>query len=302
MNPAIILNYQYNIGHICTRQQCDQGLAEKTAMRWISAVQERADYTFADLDRASNRCANLLATLGFVPGDIFFTFLPKAPEQFFAFLGALKLQVICGTLFANFGDEALLDRLGASQARGVLTKKSFLKKLGRIHSQMPALQFILVVDIEQHLSESILSFPLLMRQASDDFSAALTPPETPSVPHYTSGSTGKPKGVLHAHRSVLHQSMTAATILNLGQDDRFWCTADQGWVTGTSYGIIGPWSLGVTQIHYGGAYDARTWFELLEQEGITIWHVVEYWKFQWYRLRYGMLKMFPIQVKHEGSR
>ena len=268
----IIINDQFNIGDICTRLQCERGHADKVAFRWISSQNERTNYTFSDLERESNRFANALQTLGFSAGDILFTFLPKAPEQFFTFLGALKLQVICGTLFSNFGDDALLDRLGDAKAKGIVTKKSFLKKITRIKDQLPALKFIIVTDIEEHQSESILSYPALVRQAFDSFATPVTSPDTPSVLHYTSGSTGKPKGVLHVHRSILHQSRTAVEVLNLQESDIFWCTADQGWVTGTSYGIIGPWSLGVTQIHYGGGYDAKLWFDLLQEEKVTIWY------------------------------
>ena len=268
----LIENNQYNIGHICTRQQCELGLGEKVAFRWISAHQERTNYTFRDLDRESNRFANALQSLRFTAGDILFTFLPKTPEQFFSFLGTLKLQVICGTLFSNFGDDALIDRLGDAKAKGIVTKKSLLKKITRVRDQLPALKYIIVTDIEEHLSEDILSYPALMRQASADFIVPLTPPDTPSVVHYTSGSTGKPKGVMHVHRSILHQSRSAAEVLNLTDSDIFWCTADQGWVTGTSYGIIGPWSLGITQIHYGGGYDARQWFDLLQDELVTVWY------------------------------
>jgi acetyl-CoA synthetase len=269
---SIIVNGQYNIGHICTRQQCELGHGDKVAFRWISAHQERIDYTFNDLECESNRFTNALQALGFAPGDILFTFLPKTPEQFFSFLGALKLQVICGTLFSNFGDDALLDRLGDAKAIGIVTKKSLLKKITRIKDQLPNLQYIIVSDIEVHQSEYILSYPALVRQASDDFTSPITAPDTPSVLHYTSGSTGKPKGVLHVHRSILHLSRTTADVLNLKGSDIFWCTADQGWVTGTSYGIIGPWSLGVTQIHYGGGYDAKLWFDLLRDEKVTIWY------------------------------
>jgi acetyl-CoA synthetase len=268
----IVQNDQYNIGHICTRQQCERGLGDKVAFQWISANQESASYSFHDLDRASSSFADVLQTLGFVAGDILFTFLPKTPEQFFSFLGALKLQVVCGTLFSNFGDEAILDRLGDAKARGIVTRKSLLKKITRVRDRLPTLEYIIVTDIEEHQSDSILSYPALMRQASDDFVAAATAPETPSVLHYTSGSTGKPKGVLHAHRSVLHQSRTASEVLSLTESDVFWCTADQGWVTGTSYGIIGPWSLGVTQIHYGGGYDAKLWFDLLQDQAVTVWY------------------------------
>src|SRR6185369_12422559 len=251
----LIINGQYNIGHICTRLQCERGLGDKRAFRWISAHLEKTDYSFNALDRESSRFANVLLSLDFAAGDIFFTFLPKTPEQFFSFLGALKLQVICGTLFSNFGDEAILDRLGDANAKGVIIKKSLLKKILRVRDRLPYLKFIIVIDIEEHLSADIRSYQVLMREASDDFVARPTGPDTPSVLHYTSGSTGKPKGVLHVHRSILHQSRTAREVLNLSDSDIFWCTADQGWVTGTSYGIIGPWSLGITQIHYGGGYD-----------------------------------------------
>ena len=268
----IIINDQYNIGHICTRQQCDLGRGDKIAFRWVSYRKERTNYTFNDLDRESNRFANALHSLGFTAGDILFTFLPKTPEQFFSFLGTLKLRVICGTLFSNFGDDALFDRLGDAKAKGIVTKKSLLKKITRVRDQLSALKYIIVTDIEEHQSADILSYPALMRQASADFIAPDTPPDTPSVVHYTSGSTGKPKGVLHVHRSILHQCRTAREVLKLTETDIFWCTADQGWVTGTSYGIIGPWSLGVTQIHYGGGYDAKLWFDLLKNEAVTIWY------------------------------
>jgi len=252
--------------------QCERGLGDKVAFRWISAHQQRTDYSFNDLERESSKFANVLQSLGFVAGDILFTFLPKMPEQFFVFLGALKLKVICGTLFSNLGDQAVLDRLGDSETKCVITKKSLLKKVLRVRGQLPFLKYIIVVDIEDHASIDILSYPALMRGASVDFIALPTDPDTPSVLHYTSGSTGKPKGVMHLHRSVLHQSRTAREILNLTESDIFWCTADQGWVTGTSYGIIGPWSLGVTQIHYGGGYDPKHWFDILQKEAVTIWY------------------------------
>ena len=268
----VVQGSQYNIGHICTRQQCNRGLGTKIAFKWLPAGGGPADYTFAELESQSNKFANVVRDLGFTPGDICFTFLPKCPEQFFSFLGILKNQVICGTLFSNFGDEALLDRLGDSRAKGILTKNSFLKKLGRIRSQLPHLQYILVTDIDEHLADDVLSYPALMAGASGDFTTPPTGPDTPSVLHYTSGSTGKPKGVLHVHKSVLMQNATARNVLQLADDDLFWCTADQGWVTGTSYGIIGPWSLGITQIHYGGMYDAAKWFDILAREGVSVWY------------------------------
>ena len=267
-----IINNQFNIGHICTKQQCDSGFADKTAFRWLPASGDKTNYTFQDLDLQSNKFANVLAGLGFQKGEILFTFLPKCPEQFFSFLGTLKKEVICGTLFSNFGDEALLDRLGDSKAKGIITKKSFLKKIRRIKNQLPHLEYVLVVDIDEHQPDGVYSYPLLMADASESYTTPLTAPDTPSVLHYTSGSTGKPKGVLHVHKSVLMQNATAQNVLQLTSDEIFWCTADQGWVTGTSYGIIGPWSLGVTQVHFGGMYDADKWFSVLEKEKVSVWY------------------------------
>jgi acetyl-CoA synthetase len=263
---------QHNIGDICTRQQCAAGRGDRVALRFIAAHGERTDYSFTRLDQESNRFANLLQQLGFEEGDVFFTFLPKLPEQFFAFLGALKLKVIAGTLFSNFGDDALLDRLGDSNAKGIILRKSALKKLGRIRDRLPSLRYVIVADSDEDLGPGTLSLSRLLAGAGTEFSTPETSPDTPSVLHYTSGSTGKPKGVLHRHGSVEHQTGTAREVLGLQSDDIFWCTADQGWVTGTSYGIIAPWSLGVTQVQYGGGYDAALWFDLLEKERVSVWY------------------------------
>jgi acetyl-CoA synthetase len=271
-DAAIIRQGQYNIGHICTARQCAEGRGQKLAFRWVSSALERRDYSFSELERESNRFANLLQGLGLGQGDVFFTFLPKMPEQFFAFLGALKLQLITGTMFSNFGEDALLDRLADSAARVVLTKRSLYRKIERIRSRLPALRTVILVDAAEDLADDVLSYCRLMENATDTFTVPVTPPDTPSVLHYTSGSTGKPKGVLHCHRSVLQQSCTAKEVLGLTDDDLYWCTADQGWVTGTSYGIIGPWSLGVSQIHFGGGYNGNQWLELLRRERVTVWY------------------------------
>ena len=272
MTPRFeIVNNQYNIAYYCTRHQCLKGNAEKTAFRWIDHKGERANYTFRQLDAESNKMANALLQLGIKKGDVVFTFLPKMPEQFFAFLGILKIQAIAGALFSNFGEEALADRLGDCRAKIVITKKSMLKKLLRALPLLDNLETILVVDGDEN-DEKIMSLPALLEKSSDSFEIPLTSPDTPSVLHYTSGSTGKPKGVQHVHKSILTQSYTAINVLTLNDEDVYWCTADQGWVTGISYGIIGPWSIGVTQVHYGGAYNAETWMKLLEEEGISKWY------------------------------
>lgn len=272
MRTFLLDSQQYNIGYHCSTRQCEEGRGDKIAFRWIDTAGGKTDYTFKQLDEESNRVANILTELGISKGNKVFTFLPKMPVQFFAFLGILKIQAVAGTLFSNFGEEALVDRLGDSQARVIITKNSLLKKLLRAKPRLTALQLILVVDIPEDKAPDILSLPRLMVLASTQYSVGETAPETPSVLHYTSGSTGKPKGVQHVHKSILLQNQTAKTVLGLQENDIYWCTADQGWVTGTSYGIIGPWSLGVTQIHFGGTYDAAVWMRLLQEEGVNVWY------------------------------
>lgn len=261
-----------NIGYCCSTTHVIHQDAHKIAFRWISSSFESHDFSFKDLEEESNRFANSLMHLNFVPGDIFFTFLPKCPEQFFAFIGSLKLQLITGTLFSNFGEDALFDRLGDAKAKGVITKKSLLKKVLRVKDRLPCLKTIILVDIDEHLSPDVLSYKALMVESSTIYTTQNTSPNTPSVLHYTSGTTGKPKGVLHVHGSIEMQIATTRDILQVTDKDIYWCTADQGWVTGTSYGIIGPWCLGITQIHYGGGYDAETWLTILEREKVTVWY------------------------------
>ncbi len=261
-----------NVGYFCTGKPCENGLGNKPSFRWIDGRGNRAEYTFNDLEQESARFANVLQTLNFNPGDVFFAFLPKMPELFFAFLGSLKMRLITGTLFSNFGGEAILDRLGESGAKGVLTRKSYLKKLMPIRDRLPALTHIIAVDCEDDAVKGILDYRRLMAASIPSFPVPETDPETPSVLHYTSGSTGKAKGALHRHRSIRHQRQTALQVLDLRPDDVYWCTADQGWVTGTSYGIIAPWSLGITQVHYGGPFDSEKWLAVLSEEGVTVWY------------------------------
>ncbi|MDD2714807.1 MAG: AMP-binding protein [Candidatus Wallbacteria bacterium] len=272
LENKIIHSGQYNIGYICSRLQCEQGLRDKTAMKWISPSMEMREISFGELEIESNRFANALNSLNVVSGERVFIFLPKVPELFFSFLGILKKRAVAGTLFPNFGEDALKDRLFDSEASILITKKSQLKKIEKIWKMLPTLRTIILVDANSHVSDTVLSYKLLTGSEKNDFNIEMTGPDTPSVMHYTSGSTGKPKGVIHVHKSILSQHFTTKSILQLEPDDIFWCTADQGWVTGTSYGIIGPWSCGITQIHYGGAYSPEIWMKIIEQFKVSVWY------------------------------
>jgi acetyl-CoA synthetase len=267
-----IRNDQYNIGYICTTLQCENGLGSKLALKFVSHNRTTTSYTFRDLDMLTNQCANLLIDLGLKEGDVVFTLLPKIPEQFAVFLGALKAKCIVGTLFSSFGESSIMDRLADSRAACLITKASLYRKIETARASLPFLRKVVLVDSSENISNDVLSYGLLLKKSRGIYSTPITPPKTPSILHYTSGSTGKPKGVQHVHEGILHLFRTTAETLSLKEDDIFWCSADQGWVTGTSYGIIGPWSHGITQIHYGGRYDPKEWFELLVREQINVWY------------------------------
>lgn len=263
---------QANIGFLCTRAQVERGLGAKTALRWITPALERVDYSFNDLEEGSNRVANLIRGLGCRTGERVFLFLPKTPELYFAFLGILKLQAVASALFPNFGPEALLDRLSDAAPVCVITRKSLLKRVLEVLPSLPSIRHVLVTDLDEDASEQVLSYKKRAAQASPEFETPPTVPETPSILHYTSGSTGKPKGALHVHGSAALQMRTARDVLGLKADDIYWCTADPGWVTGVSYGIIGPWGLGITQVQTAGGYDAEAWLEILRREDVNVWY------------------------------
>jgi len=261
-----------NLGYLCSGHQCQLGRAERTAVRWIFPDLSRKDITYQEFEDRSNQCANLLINLGVQPGERVFIFLPRSPELFFFFLGILKIKAVAGVLFSNFGEEALLDRLSDSAAAVLLTKKSFLRKVNIIWDKLPELRQVIVTDLDQHESGQVLSLNQLMNESQTSFAVPFTSPDTPSVLHYTSGSTGKPKGVLHVHGSIHSQVSTFTEILSVGYEDIFWCTADPGWVTGVSYGIIAPMSQGITQVQFSGTFSAEAWFEILQREAINIWY------------------------------
>lgn len=261
-----------NIGEACTGLQCHNGLAQKIALRLVEPGLTHTDFTFTQLDEESNRFANMLVSLGVKPQEKVFIFLPKQAEVFFAFLGALKAQAIVCILFSNFGKEAVFERMIDAGASVLVTKQSLFNKLKDNLADVPSLAKVILTDLPEAQNESVLSYSQLAQASSSQFSIPETFAETPSVLHYTSGSTGKPKGVLHVHSSLPYQIQTMDEVFQLDPDDVYWCTADQAWVTGVTYGIIGPWAKGLTQIHYTGKFDAVDWFNLLEQEKVTIWY------------------------------
>ena len=259
-----------NIGDLCSDQT--RAPSKRVGLRLVQPTGSISEFTFGELDALSNRFANVLGDLKQGPGKIVAILLPKCAEAFYGSLGILKLGSVVLPLFANFGALGLVDRLADARASCVITKRSLLSRLQGIRTQLPSLRTILLIDGDADLEPDILSLPLRMRDASDVFPSFAVQADTPSIVHYTSGSTGKPKGVLHVHGAADYLRRTAEEILQLRDDDIYWCTADHGWITGTSYGIIAPWLLGVTQVQFVGAFDPDAWFRVLQDQHVTVWY------------------------------
>jgi acetyl-CoA synthetase len=261
-----------NIGFHCTDRICGKGKGEKFAMIWENFAGDKKTFTFEDLRVISNTYAKFLQELGLKEGDRVCVFMDRIPELYLSFLGILKAGMIAMPLFSAFGEDALYTRMEDADASAIFTTKKHLKKVRKIRETLPQLKHIIVVDDIQQTQDREIVFQYEKAEPVKAFTCAATGPETPSVLHYTSGTTGKPKGALHVHSSLLSQYITSKWVLDLRDDDVYWCTADPGWVTGTSYGIIGPWSNGVTQVVLDCGFVAERWYKLIEKHKVTVWY------------------------------
>ncbi|MEW6743153.1 MAG: acetate--CoA ligase [Planctomycetota bacterium] len=262
-----------NIGWYCTDRICQQGSGRKTALIWESYQGEVRTYTFDDIRVRTNTIAKYLQDQGLKPGDRICLFLDRVPELYLGFLGILKMGGIAQPLFSAFGDESLFSRVSDAKTAAILTQKKHVAKVRKIREQLPELRHIIVVDAQgAALKEREQAFDLESEPRVDNFPPYPAKAETPSVLHYTSGTTGKPKGAQHVHFSLIAQYLTAKWVLDLQPSDIYWCNADPGWVTGTSYGIIGPWSNGITQVVLDSGFNAERWYQTIQKHRVTVWY------------------------------
>jgi acetyl-CoA synthetase len=263
-----------NIGWYCSDRICLKGKADKIALNYEGYDGIEKKFTFNDIRLGSNTFGTFLRNLGLKNEDRICLFMDRIPELYISFLGILKIEAIVQPLFSAFGDESLYVRLENAQTRAIITQRKHLHKVRKIKDNLPYLEFIIIVDHDRKkgLGNKEIAFNLELTPPVEKIGLFPTRAESPSVLHYTSGTTGQPKGVKHVHYSLVSQYLTTKWVLDLQEDDIYWCTADPGWVTGTSYGIIGPWSMGITQCILDAGFSAQTWYKFIEKHKISMWY------------------------------
>ncbi len=246
--------------------------AQQVALRWIGKDGGTRDYTYAELAAATNRFANVLHSLGVQAGERVVLLLGRIPELYVATFGALKAKCVAAPLFSAFGPEPIATRIEIGGARVLVTTEAlYRRKVEPLRQRLPTLEHVLLVDVNEDGPGTRAWGPLLDGAAAT-FDIPPTEPEEVALLHFTSGTTGRPKGVLHVHQAVLTHYATGLYALDLHEGDRFWCTADPGWVTGMSYGVIAPLLHRVTNIVVEAEFDAPTWYGILARERITVWY------------------------------
>jgi acetyl-CoA synthetase len=262
-----------NIAHEAVDRHLGGPLQDRLAMRWLGKDGTVRDFTFADLSRESSCFANVLRSFGVGKGERVFVLAGRIPELYFAALGTLKNGSVFCPMFSAFGPEPIRQRLERGDARIlVTTERQYEKKVAGLRERLPQLKYVLLTDAAEDRDATVLSLPRLMAAVSDEFTIPPTHPEDMAVLHFTSGTTGMPKGAVHVHNAVLTHFSTGRYVLDFHPDDIFWCTADPGWVTGTSYGIIAPLVHGITSIIDETDFDAERWYRILEEQRVTVWY------------------------------
>ncbi len=258
-----------NMAHEAIDRHCESGRGQNIALLYVDDDGAKR-YTFDELKKQSNRFGNVLRGMGIARGDRVFIFMPRSPELYISLMGIIKIGAVVGPLFEAFMEGAVRDRLEDSGAVAVVTTRELRPRIPL--KDLPALKHIIIVGDHEGLGDGEISYREEMARAPDELEIDWVGREAPLILHYTSGSTGKPKGIVHAHEAMIGHRQTAKWVLDLKETDIYWCTADPGWVTGTSYGIFGPWLNGVTSLIRGGRFDVEKWFSTIDDYGVTVWY------------------------------
>jgi acetyl-CoA synthetase len=263
-----------NIAREALDRHVDGGRGERLAIRFLARSTAPRDLSYRRLQAEANRFANALRTLGLRHGDRVATLAGRIPELYVAALGTLKAGGVCLPLFSAFGPEPVAARLALGGARFLVTTDAlYRRKVAPIRDRLHGLEQVLVVSArDSELPAGTHDLAALVAAADERFETAHTASEDLALLHFTSGTTGQPKGVMHVHGAVVVHEATARYALDLQDEDVYWCTADPGWVTGVSYGIIAPLVCGVSMIVDEEEFDVPRWYEILDEQRVSVWY------------------------------
>jgi acetyl-CoA synthetase len=263
-----------NIASLIVDQHVEDGRGPETAITFVARDRDatETDVTWGELSEQSGRFAAVLRDLGLRRGERVFLLAGRIPALYVAALGTWKAGGVVSPLFAAFGPEPIRQRLELGDARVLVTTGAlYRRKIEQLRKHLPSLTHVLVVDEPGSPPAGTMSMPALLA-AAEPIAAAATTADDPALIHFTSGTTGTPKAAVHVHGAVVAHMATALDVFGLGPDDVFWCTADPGWVTGTSYGISAPLAAGAHMVVDEGELDAERWYRLLERHRVTVWY------------------------------
>ena len=262
-----------NIAHEAVDRHVRAGRGDRLALRWIGRDDRIREFRYSALGAAMNRFANVLAQRRVSKGDRVFSLLGRIPELYIAALGTLKNGSVFSPLFSAFGPEPIKARMTIGNAKALLTSEAFYRrKIEPWRRELVCLEHVFLTDTSGSPPDGTIDLTSAMAEVSESFETVWTGPEDMALLHFTSGTTGRPKGAVHVHEAVVAHHITGRLALDLHPDDVFWCTADPGWVTGTSYGIISPLTNGATLIVDQAEFDAERWYRILDDQKVTVWY------------------------------
>ena len=237
---------------------------ERLALIAVDAEGREQRFTYAEVARRAARLAGLLAELGIGQGDRIVVMLPRIPEWQIAMVAATRMGAVPIPCITMLTASDLAYRVEHAGAKGVITTEAETAKFA---GQGGLVARVCVGDGD---APSGWTSSAEAESCKAHFEPARVLAEDPAILYYTSGSTGPPKGVTHAARALWAWSSSAEHWLDLGPDDRIWCTADTGWSKAGTSILFGPWSRGASVLFYDGPFDARARFELLERYEVTV--------------------------------
>ncbi len=281
-----------NITHNAVDRHLKTYRKNKLALIWESedGKQDRT-FSYYSLNREVSRMANIIKAMGIRKGERVTIYMGRVPEIVFAMLACAKIGAIHSVVFGGFSVDALQGRIADSESKLVITcdgsyQNGKLVELKRIVDESikhcPSVENIIVIkrtghDVpmeagRDHWYHDLCSLPIANGKCATEVMDA----EDPLFILYTSGSTGKPKAILHTHGGYMVGTYsTLKYVFDVNDEDRFWCTADPGWITGHSYIVYGPLINGSTVFLFEGGpsfpYPNR-WWQLIEKYGITIFY------------------------------